>query len=170
MISTIIIVLLFSLILFIIYRLTIKYTPKIIFNQEGSMTQILNKMSSLKKPYKPLPWFFNCHIMTLYGLRFRGRSSHKPIRENVIFKDGGQVTIDHFVDEKLLSDDSPIIFMLHTMGGSSRESCTNFMATFLMKKKYRVIICSSRGCNGSKITSKRLYNGYQPDDLKYIIE
>ena len=59
--------------------------------------------------------------------------------------------------------------MLHTMGGSSRESCTNFMATFLMKKKYRVIICSSRGCNGSKITSKRLYNGYQPDDLKYII-
>ena len=97
-------------------------------------------------------------------------SSYKPIREDVIFKDGGQVTIDHFVDEKLLSDYSPIIFMLHTMGGSSRESCTNFMATFLMKKKYRVIICSSRGCNGSKITSKRLYNGYQPDDLKYIIE
>ena len=170
MISTIIILLLFSLILFIIYRLTIKYTPKIIFNQEGSMTQIINKMSSLKKPYKPLPWFFNCHIMTLYGLRLRGRSSYKPIREDVIFKDGGQVTIDHFVDEKLLRDDSPIIFMLHTMGGSSRESCTNFMATFLMKKKYRVIICSSRGCNGSKITSKRLYNGYQPDDLKYIID
>ena len=72
--------------------------------------------------------------MTLYGLRLRGRSSYKPIREDVIFKDGGQVTIDHFVDEKLLSDDSPIIFILHTMEGSSRESCTNFMATFLMKK------------------------------------
>ena len=26
------------------------------------------------------------------------------------------------------------------------------------------------GCNGSKITSRRLYNGYQPDDLKYIID
>ena len=90
MFSTIIIVLLFSLILFIIYRLTIKYTPKIIFNQDGSMTQILNKMPSLKKPYKPLPWFFNCHIMTLYGLRLRGRSSYKPIREDVIFKDGAK--------------------------------------------------------------------------------
>jgi predicted alpha/beta-fold hydrolase len=74
------------------------------------------------------------------------------------------------VEEKILSEESPIAFLIHTMGGSSRESCTNFMATFLMKKKYRVIICSCRGCNGSKITSKRLYNGYQTDDLKFIID
>ena len=138
-------------------------------NDEGSMPKILSKMSSLKKPYKPLPWFFNRHLQTLFGLRLRGRSSYKPVKEDIFFDDGGQVTIEHFVDEKNLTENSPIVFIIHTMGGSSRESCTNFMATFLMKKKYRVIICSCRACNGSKITSRRLYNGYQTDDLKVIV-
>ena len=170
MFSTLVLIILFSFILYCLYRIFLKYKPRLIFNEEGSMAKILTNMSSLKKPYKPLPWFFNRHIQTLYGLRLRGRSSYKPIREDVVFTDGGQVTIEYFVDEKILSDDSPIAFLIHTMGGGSRESCTNYMATFLMKKKYRVIICTCRGCNGSKITSRRLYNGYQPDDLKYIID
>ena len=170
MFTTIFLIIFASFILFCVYRITIKYKPKLIFNESGEMNKILPKMHSLKKPYKPLPWFFNCHLQTLYGLRLRGRSSYKPIKEDIMFSDGGQVTIEHFVDEKILTEESPIAFLIHTMGGGSRESCTNFMATFLMKQKYRVIICSCRGCNGSKITSRRLYNGYQPDDLKTIID
>ena len=170
MVITILLIIVVSLALFSIYRITIKYKPHLIFNEEGEMPKIISKMISLKKPYKPIPWLFNCHLQTLFGLRLRGRSSYKPKREDIIFKDGGQVTIEYFVDEKILSEDSPIAFLIHTMGGGSRESCTNFMATFLMKKKYRVIICTCRGCNGSKITSKRLYNGYQTDDLKVIID
>ena len=38
-----------------------------------------------------------------------------------------------------------------------------------MKNDYRTVVCSCRGCNGSKITSKRLFNGYQTDDLDTII-
>ena len=38
-----------------------------------------------------------------------------------------------------------------------------------MNNSYIVVICSCRGCNGSKITSKRLFNGYQTDDLNTII-
>ena len=170
MFGSILLIVLFTFILFCIYRITIKYKPRLIFNEEGEMSKILSKMTSLKKPYKPIPWFFSPHLQTLYGLRLRGRSSYKPLREDVIFNDGGQVTIEYFVDEKILSDDSPIAFLIHTMGGGSRESCTNYMATFLMKKGYRVIISTCRGCNGSKITSRRLYNGYQTDDLKVIIE
>ena len=170
MLFTILLIILFSLIVFSLYRITLKIYPKIIMNEVGSMQKKISKMSTLKRPYKPYPWFFNCHLQTLFGLKFRGRSSYKPIKEDVSFSDGGQVTIEYFVDEKNLTEDSPIAFLIHTMGGSSRESCTNFMATFLMKKKYRVIICSCRACNGSKITSKRLYNGYQTDDLKVIID
>ena len=99
MFITVLIILLISLIFFCIYRLLIKYSPKLIFNENGEMTKILSKMSFLKKPYKPIPWFFNRHIQTLYGLRLRGRSKYQPKREYVIFKDGGQVTIEYFVDE-----------------------------------------------------------------------
>ena len=170
MLSTLLLIIFISFIFFSLYRITLKINPKLIMNEDGSMPKILSKMTTLKKPYRPLPWFFNRHLQTLFGLRLRGRSSFKPIREDISFNDGGQVTIEHFVDEKNLENSSPIVFIIHTMGGSSRESCTNFMATFLMKKKFRVIICSCRACNGSKITSRRLYNGYQTDDLKTIID
>ena len=168
MLGTIILILTISLIFFCVYRITLKYYPKLIFNKEGEMGKIISKMSSVKKPYKPTPWLFNTHLQTIYGLRLRGKSSYKPKREDVFFKDGGQVTIEYFVKEDL-SLEAPLCFIIHTLGGSSRESCTNFMATYFMKNNYRVIICSCRGCNGSKITSKRLYNGYQTDDLDTII-
>ena len=159
MFGTILFIILISLIIFIIYRLTIKYKPRLIYNESGEMAKIISKMSSLKKYYKPNPWLFNNHLQTIFGLKFRGRSSYKPKREDVFFKDGGQATIEYFVDEKNLTEESPIIYLEHTMGGGSRESCTNFMAILLMKQKYRVVVCTCRGCNGSKVTSRRLYNG-----------
>ena len=170
MIGTILFIILVSIILFFIYRLTLKYKPNIIYNESGEMPKIISKMNSLKKPYKPNPWLFNGHLQTLFGLKLRGRSSYKPIREDVFFKDGGQATIEYFVDEKNLTEESPIIYLEHTMGGGSRESCTNFMAILLMKKKFRVVVCTCRGCNGSKVTSRRLYNGAQTDDIKTIID
>lgn len=132
------------------------------------MGKILSKMKSTKKPYQPTPWLFNRHLQTIYGLRLRGRSSYKPQREDIHFKDNGQVTIEYFAKENL-PDDAPILYIIHTLGGGSRESCTNFMATYFMKNSYRVVICSCRGCNGSKLTSRRLFNGYQTDDLITII-
>ena len=168
MLGTIFFLIFVSLIFFCIYRITLKYTPKLIFNPNGEMAKIVSKMASAKKPYKPTPWLFNKHLQTIYGLRLRGRSSFKPQREDVHFQDGGQVTIEYFVKEKL-PEEAPILYLIHTLGGGSRESCTNFMATYFMKNSYRVVSCSCRGCNGSKITSRRLYNGYQTDDLMTII-
>ena len=168
MLGTIILIIFVSLVFFCIYRLTLKYNPRLIYNKEGEMAKIISEMSSLKKPYRPTPWLFNAHLQTIYGLRLRGRSSYKPQREDVFFKDGGQVTIEYFVKDNL-SLEAPLCFIIHTLGGGSRESCTNFMATYFMKNDYRVVICSCRGCNGSKITSKRLFNGYQTDDLDTII-
>ena len=168
MFGTIILIIFVSFIFFCIYRITLKYKPKIIYNKDGETSKIISKMNSLKKPYKPTPWLFNRHLQTIYGLRLRGRSSYKPKREDVFFEDGGQVTIEYFMKENLPLE-TPICYIIHTLGGSSRESCTNFMATYFMKNDYRVIICSNRGCNGSKLTSKRLFNGYQTDDLETII-
>ena len=168
MLGTILLIIFITFVVFCIYRLTVKYTPRVIYNKDGEMAKILTKMNSAKKPYKPTPWLFNKHLQTIYGLRLRGRSSYKPQREDVFFQDGGQTTIEYFMKENL-PDDAPILYIVHTLGGGSRESCTNFMAMHFMKNSYRVIICSCRGCNGSKITSRRFFNGYQTDDLNTII-
>ena len=168
MIGTILFIIFISLVIFCVYRITLKYSPKLIFNEEGEMSKIISKMNITKKPFKPTPWLFNKHLQTIFGLRLRGRTKYKPEKEDIFFKDGGQVTIEYFVKENL-TEEAPIVFIIHTLGGGSRESCTNFMANYFMKNSYRVVICSCRGCNGSKITSRRLYNGYQTDDLDTIV-
>ncbi len=166
MIGTLLLIILISVVFFFIYRLILKHNPKLIYNRNGEISKIIMNMGN--KPYKPTPWLFNNHLQTMYGLRLRGKSSYKPKKEDVFFKDGGQVTIEYFVKEDL-SKEAPIVYIVHTLGGGSRESCTNFMAMHFMKNAYRVVICSCRGCNGSKISSKRLFNGYQTDDLNTII-
>ena len=168
MFLTVILILLVSLLSFALYRLSLQYAPKILSNPDSPITKLISKMSSLKKPYKPTPFLFNANLQTLWGLRLRGKTNYKPRREVIFFEDGGQVTIDYF-EEKDLEENASLVFIVHTLGGGTRESCTNFMAYYLMKRKFRVIIATCRGCNGSKISSKRLYNGYQTDDLHTII-
>ena len=56
------------------------------------------------------------------------------------------------------------------MGGGSREPCTNWAAYNFMNKGYRVIICSCRGCNGSKLKTKRICDSTNYQDTHFIID
>ena len=56
------------------------------------------------------------------------------------------------------------------MGGGSREPCTSWAAYNFMNKGYRVIICSCRGCNGSKLKTKRICDSSNYQDTHVIID
>ena len=73
--------------------------------------------------------------------------------------------------EKILEDE-PILFIIHTKGGGSREPCTKWAAFNFMNKGYRVFVCSYIGCNGSKIKSKRIWDSglYYKEELKEIFK
>jgi len=160
-------VILAALLIYIVYRLTLKIKPEIFMSKDSPISKIVSQMKSLKC-YKPTPWLINGHIHTIWGMKFKGRTNYKPQREDINFEDGGQVTIEYFVQEKA-PDDAPILFIIHTMGGGSREPCTNWAAYNFMKKGYRVIICSARGCNGSKLKTKRICDSTNYQDTHVII-
>ena len=164
-----IIPILFSILLiYIIYRITRKIKPEIFMSKDSPISKIVSQMKSLKL-YKPTPWLINGHIQTIWGMKFKGRTNYKPKREDIDFEDGGQVTIEHFVLEKT-PEDAPLLFIIHTMGGGSREPCTNWAAYNFMNKGYRVIICSCRGCNGSKLKTKRICDSTNYQDTHVIID
>ena len=164
-----IIPIIFTIILiYIIYRIALKIKPEIYMNKDSSIAKIVSQMKSLKY-YKPTPWLINRHLHTIWGMKFKGRINYKPIREDIDFEDGGQVTIEHFVLEKT-PDNAPILFVIHTIGGGSREPCTFWAAYNFMNKGYRVIVCSCRGCNGSKLKTKRLCDSSNYQDTHVIIE
>ena len=137
-------------------------------NEDSPIAKIVSKMKTLKC-YKPTPWLINCHVHTIWGMKYKGRANYKPKREDINFEDGGQVTIEYF-EKKDISEDSPILFIIHSMGGGSREPCTSWAAFNFMNKGYRVIICSGRGCNGSKLKTKRICDSANYQDTHCIID
>ena len=137
-------------------------------NNESKISSLVKQMKTLKY-YKPTPWLINGVLHTLWGMHYKGRKNLKAIKEDIDFEDGGQVTIEEFVLETT-KEDAPILFIIHTMGGGSREPCTNWAAYNFMKKGYRVIICSCRGCNGSKLKTKRICDSSNYQDTHVIIE
>ena len=117
--SLIIPIILSALLIYIIYRVTLKIKPEIFMNKDSSISKIVSQMKSLKF-YKPTPWLINGHIHTIWGMKLKGRINYKPEREDINFDDGGQVTIEHFVLDKT-PDNAPILFIIHTMGGGSKN-------------------------------------------------
>ena len=157
------------LLLFALYRLTRSYKPKAIYNPEGKIAPIIAQMKMMNTKYQPTPWLINAHVHTIWGMRYRGRTKVQPRRETVNFKDGGEVYVDWFETESTQKN-APILYIVHTLGGGTREPCTNRMSVYAMRHGWRALVCTCRGCNGSRITSKRLYDGVRTDDLHTIIE
>ena len=50
MLGTILLLIFITFIVFCIYRLTVKYTPRLLYNKDGEIAKILTKMYSVKKP------------------------------------------------------------------------------------------------------------------------
>lgn len=165
----IVVVLLIAIALVAIWRLTRSYKVSIVMNKDGNVAKYVTEMKSLKKPYKPTPWLIGGNAMTIWGMRYRGKTSMRPDREEIEFKDGGVVSIDWFANPGI-PEDAPTLVIVHTLGGGTREPCTNYMCAAAARHGWRAVVASCRGCNGSRITTQKLYNALETEDLHAIIE
>lgn len=166
MIGKIVVLLLLA---FILYRLTRSYKPRIIYNESGELKDIVPKIGAFKLSYKPTPWLVGGNIHTIWGMRFRKSSRMKPRREELYFEDGGNTILDWFEPNEA-AEDTPIVVIVHTLAGGTREPCTNNFAEACVKNGWRAVVANSRGCSGAKFTSKRFYNAIEIDDLQSIIK
>jgi len=125
-------------------------------------------MKTVDTKYKPTPWLIGPNTHTVWGMRFRPRSRLECKREQFDFCDGGNTVLDWF-EKGDTADNAPVLVIVHTLGGGTREPCVNNMAEAVVKKGWRAVVANCRGCSGAKITSSRLYNAKEIDDLQNII-
>jgi len=162
---TVSLVFLFILLFWIIIKVD---KPKIFFNPNGNVSSLVNRMKTIKEMYLSTPWLFTSNMHTIYGMRFRKSSKMQPKRETIDFPDGGCAILDWFMP-KSYSDKTPIVIICHTLGGGTREACVNNMAEKCVRKGWASVVANSRGCSGAPLTSSRIYNCYEADDLQFIV-
>lgn len=154
---------------FIIYRLLNKNEIKVDCNPDSVMVQYLNKMKTLKKGYSPTPWLFNPHFQTVWGMKFRKKPhGPNPRREPISFEDGGNAILDWFETDSMDST-TPIIVISHTLAGGTREPVVTNFAITCVKHGWRAVVGNHRGCSGAKVTSRRLFNAIEVDDLHNVV-
>ena len=143
--------------------------PKVHYNPEGKVAGIVSQMKSIIHPYFPTPWLISSDIQTVWGMRYRPSSTMKCEREEFDFPDGGCTVLDWF-KPKEYEEGAPVVIVVHTMGGGTREPCTNNICESCTKKGWLAVVANQRGCSGARMKTARMYDGLHIDDLQNIIK
>jgi predicted alpha/beta-fold hydrolase len=160
--------LLFALIIFCLHRCVVSYRPKIFINPEKNVQPILAKMKTLNLRYRPTPWLIGGHASSVWGLRFRPARNGVSEREKIIFEDKGVAFLDWFHPEGA-DDETPVVIIIHTLAGGTREPCSNNFAGAIRRHGWRAVVANCRGCSGAKFESNRMFNAYQTDDIEHAL-
>lgn len=156
---------------FSLYRILKRVRPKIYFNPSGECATILAKMPILKKPYRPTWWLFERNLHTIWGMRYRPKApmTNNVRRELLIFSDGGTSALDWF-ELPTTPKNAPVVIIIHTLAGGTREPCSNNLAEVIAKRGWRAVIANNRSCGGAPITSERLYDALSYDDIQATVK
>lgn len=137
--------------------LTSRYTISI-FRKTQSM--IINS------EFKPAKWLKNQHGQTLYRT-FTNRLQ-VPINfcERVELPDGD--FIDLVWSTSCLNNHSPLIILLHGLGGSINSAYVASLFNAFNKSGYRAVLMNLRGANGPN-RLPRFYHGGDTSDFAYVL-
>ena len=167
------------LIFYLVYRLCCSlgfFPPTLFYNHTGKLSglikQIYSNPNSSFHKYLPTFWLINRHLHTIQGMQYRKRSRITPTRELLVFEDGGTAALDWFEPSGNEKDDLslPVVVIIPTLAGGSREPVSNNLAATFARKNYRAVIVNNRCCAGAPITSGRFYNALFYQDLDKVIK
>ena len=76
-------------------------------------------------------------------MRFRPRAGEPDRRDQFNFEDGGTCILDWF-EPKDAKNDTPIVGIIHTLAGGTREPCTNNFANAVKRHGWRAVVLNCR--------------------------
>ncbi|XP_023347376.1 protein ABHD1 [Eurytemora carolleeae] len=134
------------------------------------MRKILNHCGELKNPsYIPTPWasytWINIGLHMVKSFFYTKFSNISIDSHTLNMEDGGEVFVEVCSDPGLL-DDSPIIILLHTITGSSKE--TKLYMKQALKRGWRGIVFDRRGHVGKLKSPAFNVLGEADDTVKQV--
>jgi predicted alpha/beta-fold hydrolase len=150
---------------------TVKRYPSTIIMQSTEKNQFLFNQCPSFAEYRPTPWIFNGHLMTILGTLIRPLLSLSFERILLtVDNTGGTIAIDWHTRPYRCQ---PILLILHGLtGGSDNEYIRWMISAANSKLDLCCVVVHSRGCGRSKLTSPKSFSAANTDDvrasLKYL--
>ena len=155
------------LILYCAFPLTIKEKPTNLASDFDTPMQkkISESLEKNMKEYSLPMWMSSGIMQTMISgaLKFK-----TPIlefdRQLVDSPDGGYFAIDWSKNQDHLSENSPVIVILHGLAGGCREPYIQRFVYYAMEEGFRCCVITNRGCAGMKMRTPKAYNSAFFDD------
>ncbi len=146
------------------YRHRAVHTPKLVHQDNAFHQRLIHNIPRLTRKYTPTPWAYNTHAQLIW-LVFSSTVFKRQLpmqRQLLTMKDGGTTAVDWLDTDQ--PPDSPILVVLHTIGGS-RQSMTALMKDLHELTGWRLALCLRRGHDTLPFTAARYNTMGDMDDF-----
>lgn len=128
------------------------HLPQVVHKATPFNRELLAQLPRIQQPYRPTPWAYNAHVQLVWlVLSGAVKKLNLPIqRELLTMQDGATTALDWYGDEQ--ADDTPIIVLLHTIGGT-RQSMSRLMRDLHQATGWRIVLCLRRGHDSLPLTA-----------------
>ena len=151
-----------------LWRTLKKYPSKIIMIPTEENQYLVEQCPSFLE-YRPTPWIFNGHLMTILGVVFRSLPEIDFHRVLLPVDDiGGTIAVDWHTKPY---QGQPVLLILHGLTGGSDNEYVRWMT--LSAASQLDVCCAvvhARGCGRSQLTSARSFCASNTDDLRLSIK
>lgn len=141
-----------------------RYPSSIVMISTEQNKFIVDQCPSLKE-YRPTPWIFNGHIMTILGVIFRPLPDLSFHRVSLPVDDlGSTIAMDwHGFPAK----GQPILLILHGLTGGSDNEYIRWMTLYAsLNLNACCVVSHARGCGRSQLTTPRSFCAAHTNDLR----
>lgn len=139
--------------------------PKLYFNQQGEMPEVLKKLSQLHDKYRPTPWLSNTHAHLLYFDLIKKKTVKLEYDrlDQLNMQDGGITAISWYGYD--LPKDTPTIVIMHTITGTP-SSMRELVRDLHEYTGWRIALCLRRGHAGLPMPVPQMSIFGSTSDLK----
>jgi len=148
----------------LLWRMIKNYSSTILMCPTEENQFLVDHCPSLNE-YRPTPWIFNGHLMTIFGTLIRPNPQHQFERVLLTVDDhGGTVAIDW---HRRPYRHQPILVILHGLTGGSEESYVRWMISCASEKlDVCCVVVHARGCGRSQLTTPTAFSAAITDDIR----
>jgi predicted alpha/beta-fold hydrolase len=151
-----------------LWRIIKRYPSTIIMIPTEENQFIIDQCPSFNE-YRPTPWIFNGHFMTVLGVIFR--SLPEIIFQRILLPVddiGGTIAMDWHTQPY---HGQPILLILHGLtGGSDNEYIRWMILSAYSKINICCLVVHARGCGKSQLTSAQSFSAANTNDLRLSIK
>lgn len=143
--------------------------PKLYYDQNGHLNDVLQRLPQLQQKYRPTPWLSNTHVHLLYFDLIKKKTiklKYDHIQQ-LTMQDGGITAVTWLGYD--LPKDTPTIVIMHTITGTPESMC-ELVKDLNHYTGWRIALCLRRGHGGLPMPVPKISIFGSTDDLREQLE